>query len=765
MEMASRASERVRMKTRRSRGATRRNLRAVNGAGGLEPPSRSLSASENGGDALARRLLALMQAPDYTPLTVSQLAEALGERGRGRHALRRRLDRFVQTGEVVLLSRSRYAPAEPGALVTGRLEVRRSGDGCVTPLAGGSGLFIRSSDMGTALPGDLVLARAEEAATGQRGRLKTGRIIRVLERGRRVIVGTLRHTGRFYYVVPLNPSYQQDFYVPEPRGAAVNDRVVMQFTNWEHRHVNPEGEIIEVLGPVENASLDTQAVMRHYGLSEAFPEEVIQAAEQAAARMDAPGEREDFRDRLVFTVDPATARDFDDALSLEEESGGRRVLGVHIADVAHFVELGGALDAEAAERGNSVYLPDRVLPMLPEHLSNGLCSLKPDQDRLAFSVFLTVDGQGRVLSARFAKTLIRSRLRLTYEEALKVIETPAGMRRGIEQVPADVAAKLREICVLAQQMRRRRIAQYALDLSLPECEVALGADGRIADIRPVVNDWSHQMIEECMVAANEAVDRELSRRGYALLHRLHEPPAPDRIEELAVALKELGFKVGPLSQRRVLAEFLRSVQEHPLGHYAQMEVLKRMKRAVYSAETAGHFGLAKRYYAHFTSPIRRYPDLVVHRILASALRREPSPYVLDELKRLAEHCSRTEQTAEEAERDILEIKKYRFLAQQLEDRKPLEYEAVIVSVTHFGLFVELPQLDVQGLVHVSALPGGYARYDAAARVLRAGTESYGHGARIKVHVAAVNFDKRRIDFAVSGATARRLPGGRRRSRR
>ena len=699
-------------------------------------------------------ILELLRRPEYAPMRESDIAAHFELRGGSRKALAQLLRQMVLNGDIVMIRKTRYSIGTAADLVTGRIEMKRSGDGYLTNLEGPLDVRVGRADLGTALPGDLVTVRLEphapELPEWQRG----GKVIEILERAKRVIVGTLRSTGRFLYVVPLDPCYQQDFYVPDAQGAQVNDRVVIQFANWENRHVNPEAEIIEVIGPADNPSLDTLAVIRHHSLRDTFPEEVMREASLSAGRMNAPGQRLDLRDTFIFTVDPATAKDFDDALSLERDGQGQRVLGVHIADVSHFVTLGGALDREAVERGNSVYLPDKVLPMLPEELSNGMCSLKPGQDRMAFSVFMTFDGQGRCVAARFGKSLIRSRLRLTYEQALRVLETPDGMKCREPGVPAEAVPLLREICELALQMRGRRMAQFALDIDMPENNIVIGPNGMIVDIKPVVNDLSHQIIEECMVAANEAVGREIANRGWALLHRLHEPPADDKINDLIVDLREMGYQPGDLRHRRNLMEFLQRIKDTPLAHSAQMAVLRSMKRAVYSATEAGHFGLAKKFYSHFTSPIRRYPDLVVHRILAALLDGQRHPYGGDELKRLALHCSETEQTAQEAERELAEIKKYRFLAQQLEQHKARVYGAVVVKATNFGLFVELDDLSIQGLVHVSALSENFVHYDPALRALRVGKDVYKVGTRMKVFVTRVNFDKRKLDFAVENGRKR-----------
>ncbi len=696
-------------------------------------------------------ILRLFQKPDYAPLTAGEIAAALSLKPKERKHLQGILDAMVRAGEIVILRTNRYGLGDPADLLTGRLEIRRNGAGLVCDTEGTPKLLVPKGMMATALPGDLVIARRSDMPSPT-GQLPEGKIVRILERGQRLIVGTLRTTGRFYFVVPIDPAYDKDFYVPDPKGAHVGDRVVIQFAQWANSHVNPEAEIVDVIGPSEDPSLDTRTIIRHFDLAESFPPPVLHEAEEAAARLADVGPRKDLRDLCVFTIDPARARDFDDALSLERDRHGRRILGVHIADVSHFVPPDSALDREAFRRSTSVYFPDAVLPMLPEQLSNGVCSLRPEEDRLAFSVFLTFDERGAVVSRAFARTLIRSRLRLNYEQALAILQT--GRMPGESPAPPEIVLRLKDLNDLAQQLRAARFARFALDIETPEYEFVLGPDQTIREIRVVPNDISHQLIEECMIAANEAVDLELSRRGLRLLHRVHEPPAETKIAELTTELQILGFRPGRLDDPRHLQAFLRSVKGHPLESHVQMAVLRSMKRAVYSARPDGHYGLAKSHYAHFTSPIRRYPDLVVHRILGAVLAGSRPPYQEPErLEQIAEHCTQGEQKAEEAERSLLEIKKYRYLEQQIRLKTPPVHQAVVVSVHNFGFFVELVPLGVQGLVHVSALSRRFVAFDAARRTLRAERATYSTGQRLAVRVARVDFDKRRVDFVPAGEIA------------
>ncbi len=694
-------------------------------------------------------IIGLLTESGYTPMTAAEIASRFELRGGAVQSLRRLLRKMTLNGEIVRVRHNRYTLGTPADIVTGRLQVSHSKTGFLETTDSDQRIRIASENQGTALPGDTVSVRLDSETKNQSVKTdaaRTGKVIRVLERAQRWIVGTLRSTGRFWYVVPIDPAYDKDFYVTNHSEAEINDRVVIKFVNWANRHVNPEAEIVEVIGPADAPSTDTLAIIRHYNLPEAFPDDVLRDAELAAGRQNQPGRRRDFRKPFVFTVDPATARDFDDALSLERDSEGRRVLGVHIADVSHYVRPGSALDREAYQRGNSVYLPDRVLPMLPEQLSNGLCSLRPNEDRFAFSTWITLDDQGTPLGWRFSRTLIRSRARLTYEQVMALLQNETGNDENACRLSAGECNIIRETHRLAQQLRARRFAANALDLDVPEWEVRIDRNGMISDIMPRVNDASHQMVEECMIAANQAVDTELSRRGIQLLHRVHEAPSDVKLQELAVNLTEMGLQPGDLRQRNNLVQLLRDVQQHPLKRHVHIEILKSMKRAEYSAEAKGHFGLAKKFYTHFTSPIRRYPDLIIHRILAASLSGRGGTARQPELEAAAAHCSATERNAEEAERALIEIKKFRYLEQATAIQPPPVFKAHIVHVVNFGMFIELEELQIQGLVHISEISPDFVRFDAAHQTLHARNKRYHVGMPLTVQVVRVDFDKRQVDF-------------------
>ncbi len=480
---------------------------------------------------------------------------------------------------------------------------------------------------------------------------------------------------------------------------------------------------------------DVKAVMKQYNLPERFPKDALRESK----RIGAAGpvffdKRLDLRKKFIFTCDPVTAKDFDDALSFERDRKGNRVLGVHIADVSHYVRPGTALDREAFKRSTSVYLLNRVVPMLPEELSNGVCSLVPGEDRLTFSAFLTFDKNGQCIARRFAKSVIRSKARYTYEQVMGIL-----VGRGRKTPETKV---IREIGTLAQQLRSRRFAAGALDLEVPETEILLDDEGRMTGLAERPYDESHQMVEECMVAANEAVAKELWSRGIKILARFHDRPDPERLEQLRADLAAIGVRCGDLSHGKNIAAFLQRIKDDPLGKTIAVMVLRSLKRACYDARSIGHFGLAKDFYAHFTSPIRRYPDLILHRQLADFLvtgnGRLPQP-VLD---RMAKHCSEQEERADEAERSLHDVKKFRFI-----EENGGVFDATVSRVTKFGLFVDVPALATSGLVHVSTLSRRYVHFDESRMLLEDGRRIWRVGDTLRLRVVKVDWENHWIDFA------------------
>lgn len=644
---------------------------------------------------------------------------------------------------------SSFRDDTPQRLVRGVLSLSRGGTGFLAPEGGGEDLVVPERHVGDALPGDVVEAAMLPPERGESR--PAARVLRVLKRGARDVVCTLRRTGRVWTAVPLVPFGGRTFNVRDRRGAEEGDRVVVRFSAWDNPALNPDAELVAVIGPAADPSLDTRAVERAWDLRTEFPPEALREASAAAAFAADGAGREDLRGATIVTIDPESAKDFDDALSLSRDPAGRAVLGVHIADVSHFVRPGSALDAEARARGTSVYLVDHVLPMLPEQLSNGVCSLVEGEDRLAFSAFLTFDAAGRMVEKRFAKSVIRSTRRLRYADALAVIRGREDARdlQG-RPIPPEVRELVLGCHALASRLRKNRMARFSLDISTPEPVVTLGPDGRVASIAPAEHDEAHELVEEAMIAANEAVATALAAARVPHLCRFHDAPAAEKLEELEASLASVGLHVGAIKDAGAIVRLLKAVRDTPLRDWVSGMVLRSLKRAEYSADEEGHFGLAKRHYSHFTSPIRRYPDLVLHRQLAALLAGDrASQPSRESLRAIARESSATEFRADQAERSLVEIKKYRFLEDQLAAGRPLEYDAVVVKCMPFGAFVELPELMLEGMVHVSALSSAFVRYDRSSGRLSAPGLDIGPGSRMRVFAASVDFDARKIAFKAS----------------
>ncbi|MBV9009285.1 MAG: VacB/RNase II family 3'-5' exoribonuclease, partial [Verrucomicrobia bacterium] len=454
--------------------------------------------------------------------------------------------------------------------------------------------------------------------------------------------------------------------------------------------------------------------------------------------------REDLRAQFIITIDPDDARDFDDAIHVEQLAGGAWRLGVHIADVSAYVKPGSALDREARKRGNSVYLPDRVIPMLPERLSNGVCSLNPNVDRLTYSVFIEFDKTGRARGARFRRTVIRSGYRLTYKQAYAILQNSPRDELGV---------RLHTAWKLASLLRKNRFAHGSLDLDMPEVKVVCDKKGMPIRFERVENDESHQLIEEFMLAANEAVARELKHRGTPAIYRVHENPDEERLAEYREFVLSHGIRVGDLTHRREVQRLLEAIRGTPEEHALKIGLLKSLKRARYATAPLGHYGLAKANYAHFTSPIRRYADLAVHRALAE--RNSSAP--MQQLGATAEHISATERNAAEAEIDAVKMKKLEFFEAQLDAHNPQVFDAMIIDVRNYGLLVELPELLLTGLIHVSTLTDDFYIFSTGQRqfIGRQTRRRFRVGERLRVHVARVDRFKRQIDFAIYDLVAKR----------
>lgn len=674
-------------------------------------------------------LIAALQVPDEQLQTVSDLL----------HDLKRE-------GVVVNLKHKGLALARKADVMSGRIVFTRGGAAFVNCPASKREVFIPPRDTGTAMPNDLVLVRLRPNRRG--GDKFEGTVLRVEERACNTVVGTLAHGQHVWYVEPLRATIQHKIIVAEPGDAQIGDRVLVRIAEWDDPQLNPEGEIVEVIGPADDAALDTLAVIKAYDLPTEFPMDVIQEAETASIDEATIAKRLDFRRRFVFTIDPKTARDYDDALSIERSRDGNWRLGVHIADVSHFVQPDSALDREALKRGTSVYLPDRVIPMLPEQLSNGLCSLHENRDRLAFTAFITLDDEANVQRCEFRESVIHSRLRLTYEQALEVLENPPGTALESAGVDRRASERIHQIHDLARQLRARRFADGALNMHLPEVKVVIGAEGHIDALEPQSSDIAHQLIEECMLLANEQVCRALSGRGWTHMHRIHDEPNPEKLAELENIFAISGIPAGDLTNRKNLVSLLAEIADLPAAHAWNTAVLRSMKKAEYSHKAVGHYGLAKAFYSHFTSPIRRYPDLVEHRLLKAMIAGQSPCYSGRKIGEFAEQCSELETRAATAERDIIELKKVRYFQDQLASGDLADYEAVVVDVKNHGVMIDVPEVQTFGMIHVSKLSDDFYEFSPMHMELRArhSNRVLRIGSVLRVHIARVDANRRFFDF-------------------
>ena len=677
-------------------------------------------------------------------------------------ALQRRLAAMERDGQVIRNRRGEFGLVDRMDLVTGRVIGHRDGFGFVRPDDASPDLFLSPRHMRRLMHGDRVVARVVKI--GRDGR-REGALVEVIERGVGRVVGRLWRESGVTFVRPHNSRIHHDVLVPPHASSDARDGdfVVARVTEPPTGRHPPIGAVEEVLGSRMLPGMEIDVAVRAYELPVAWSEETVSEAGALPAGVrsaDLEG-REDLRDLAFVTIDGEDARDFDDAVHCERTAAGWRVT-VAIADVSAYVHPGTALDAEARLRGNSVYFPDRVIPMLPESISNGLCSLRPHEDRLCLGCELIVTESGRIHRSRFFEGVIRSRARLTYTEVSQALEGDGAQVRGRLGVAVPMLDSLRDAYAA---LRRARDERGAIDLDLIEARVVLGPDGRVERFEPVERNVAHRIIEECMVAANVAAARLLERHRLPVLYRIHEGPPPDKVEELRVFLDEFGLRLGggEAPQPRHFAAVIEAAASRPDAQLVQTVLLRSLSQAAYAPGNVGHFGLAHRAYVHFTSPIRRYPDVVAHRAIRHALRRgrpgdfEPAPG--SSLAAVGDHCSMTERRADDATRDAIAWLKCEFMLGKLGE----VFDATITGVAAFGAFVTLDEVFVEGLVHVSALGPDYFHFDPVGHRLRGerSRRSFRLGDRMRVRVASVDPDERRIDFEPVGREYARREVGRR----
>ena len=692
----------------------------------------------------SRELILEVMVEAGVPLEEGDLARELDIKRREREAFTRRIAAMERDGQIMRNRRGDLCVADKLELVRGRVQGHKDGFGFLIRADGGPDLFLDSGEMHKVLHGDRVMARI--SGLDRRGRPE-GKIVEVLEHGQTRIVGRLHVEHGVTFVAAEDKRISQDFVVPAGEvGKAKPGQVVsVEIITQPGRQGKPLAKVVEVLGNYADPGMEIEIALRKHDLPWQFPKE----AEALAAKLpkevrktDHKG-REDLRDMPLVTIDGETARDFDDAVYCEQSRSGFRLV-VAIADVSHYVQPGDALDHEARERGNSVYFPRRVIPMLPEALSNGLCSINPDVERLAMICDMQIDGQGQIQGYKFYPAVMRSHARFTYTEVAAILADPRGTaaRKRRELVP-----HLQALYALYHQLAKARAKRGAIDFETIETQMIFNDQGKIENIVPVIRNDAHRLIEECMLAANVCTSDFLGQRGHPVLYRVHEGPTPEKLAALRDFLKGFGLQLGggDMPQASDYAKLLAKVKDRPDAQLLQTVMLRSLKQAVYTPKNAGHFGLAYDSYTHFTSPIRRYPDLLVHRAIKAVL--AGGQYNPGDWHELGAQCSMTERRADDATRDVTAWLKCYYMR----DRVGEVFMGSIAGVAAFGAFVALDDVYVEGLAHISELGKDYFQYDAGRHQLlgeRTG-QRYRIGDRLRVKIARVDLNNARIDFVLA----------------
>ena len=665
---------------------------------------------------------------------------------------KKRLNRFlselITAGTIVQVAHDKFGLAEAMDLKVGVLSGHRNGFGFVIIPDSEQDIFIPPPMMNGAMHKDKVVVRVTGSKDG--GKKKEGEIIRVLERANTEIVGVYEESKHFGFVVPEDKKIWHNIYIHknESKGAKGGQKVVVKVTEWPDKGQNPEGKITEILGFKLDPEVDFKVIIRQYNIRTDFTPAVI--AEAKASAVPIPEEeirnRKDFRDDLVITIDGEDAKDFDDAVSLTEKNGEYH-LGVHIADVSYYVKPGSALDDEGFQRGNSIYFPNHVIPMLPEALSNEMCSLKPDVDRLTMSAVMKLDAKGELKGIELVKSIIRSKRRMTYTKVSKIVEDKdPELRREY----SDIAPMLDAMLKLAKLLNKKRFNDGSIDFDLPETRIVLDSHDAPLRVEKVIRNWAHRLIEEFMLLTNEVVASHIFRHGLASIYRVHDVPDYADLVEFERFVNSLKYplKLKEDVDPKLIQALLKKVKGTPEEEVINNLALRSMKLAIYSTEARGHFALAKKYYSHFTSPIRRYPDLAVHRVLKVLLEKDNrNKYPQSELIKVAKHCSETERVAEEVEEEIVKLKKIQFIKNHV----GRVLDGVVTGVQGYGIFVELSELYVEGLVHVSSMADDYYTFDEKQYAMfgRNNKKRFRLGDKVKVKVERVDVDKRQVDFVLA----------------
>lgn len=684
----------------------------------------------------------------YVPMKLKELAILLQVPKEQRSELKKILDALEMEGKVHVSSKGKYAKGEAKHLV-GTYTAHARGFGFVTMEGEAEDIFISEEDKNGAFHNDLVEVIVKATPSGKR---REGRIIKVLEHGTTTLVGYFQKNKNFGFVIPDDQKFAQDIFVPLERskGAVTGHKVLVELTKYGGPNRKPEGKVVEIIGHVNDPGVDILSIVKGYDLPMEFPEKVLNQAERVAKEVseaDRNG-RMDLREWTMVTIDGEDAKDLDDAISITKD-GEYYVLGVHIADVTNYVQENSALDREALKRGTSVYLVDRVIPMLPHTLSNGICSLNAGEDRLALSCIMTINEKGVVIDHQIAETVVHIDERMTYSSVKKILEEEDETEIARYQALVPMFRLMAELSGILREKRKQR---GSIDFDFPETKMVLDENGKPLEMKPYDRNVATKLIEDFMLLANETVAEDYFWQEIPFVYRTHESPDEDKIKKLATFINNFGHsmhisnkEVRPKEIQKLLGKIEGTAEESMISRLA----LRSMKQAKYTPENTGHFGLAASHYCHFTSPIRRYPDLQIHRIIKEQLRGRMNEkrigHYQEILPEVAKHSSEMERRADEAERETDKLKKVEYM----EERIGKIYEGVISSITAWGVYVELENT-IEGMVHVSMLPGDYFYYDEQSyeMVGQATDKRYKLGERIKVRVNATDKIARTIDFVI-----------------
>jgi ribonuclease R len=708
--------------------------------------------------SLQKRLYHFISQPDYQPMKQHELARALNIDAAQRRPLRRSLQTLEAAGKIVRIRKNRWALPDKSVLQTGTLTVHPDGFGFITPdTPHEADHFVPGKHLGAGLHGDRVEYVLGSTRRGRRGgtpgqkEAATARVARIVERRLTQVAGIYRVTPHYAYIIPDNARIQHNIRVHriEPDAASTQDqhRVVARLHDWTHPDQPLLGDVIEDLGPADAPGADMIGLLRSHGLEEAFPQ-TVESASRSIAPCQPTGqeqiERRDLRDQLVFTIDPIDARDFDDAIALQRNADGTSLLFVHIADVASYVIPGSDIDQEARQRGTSVYLVDRVIHMLPRYLTEAVCSLNPNEDRWTHTVEMHLSADGDCLKVDTYPSLIHSKARLHYEQVQQVLEGGSDA-----SLSAEVVSALKDMNQLATLLRRRRERNGSILFEMPEVRCVIDDQGTPTAIVPRRAFTAYHLIEEFMLQANQAVARKLSARKAPTIYRVHEPPDEDAWTRMEVELRALGIGRS-IADRDDMNAVARQVAGSDLAHMANLAMLRNLNRAIYSGERAEHFGLAFQDYLHFTSPIRRYPDLIVHRVLKAVEQHEAAlPYQKEDVDQIARHCSQMEREADDAEQESITLKRIEYYANQLEAGEIGPYSALVTSMSGRGLLVELADTLQRGLVPFALLDHDHYRVNAdrTRAIGRHTRHMWKVGDRLEVILIRVDTFRKLVDFA------------------